>query len=565
MVKNKELEKILNYISNNYDVEEPNINPAFETINGLDETTGLKIYYDKTITDFYALDVEENSNNSKEIIKINFFDRMNYKFSNPSKKKKLIKKFNQKYIKPKENELKNLVTNEKISKIEKKTNEVFNKVNLISYQLDNAEILKNEQIIERRYENKNSQDSISKSLKLKQELINEYTKKNANRKLIISLKKIPTTDLKAYISEISNKISSNYPNTELQYLNNLPIMALTGSQKEIQNIARDLKNRRYRLNNLSSLDQNIIRYIEMDQIYFLPELGNEFKTIRLKNDDVLWNLKNIQADLAQEITKGNGIKIGIIDTGIDYNHKELINLFNKNNLGYNFIDQSNNPMDDHGHGTHVAGTVGGIKTGIATSCQLYALKVLNSQGYGSSYDVMSAVSWAIENNLDIINLSLGSNQYLNVEQELYNEAFNSGLLTVAAAGNSYDNSYSYPASYQNVISVAAVDRNNEHAEFSTHNDMVDIAAPGVSILSSIPGDKYATYSGTSMATPHIAGVSALIKSLEEFYPEELEEILNESSKYLGDKNYFGSGLVQANDALDFIEDYIIKNNRGIKK
>jgi subtilisin len=564
MVKTEALEKILSYISNNYADDDPLINSSYKIKRGSDPTTGFKIYQDKKITDFYALEIDPE-NKGKEIVSISYFDRLKYNAMGSKGREKLIFKLNKKYLKLKENELEKLVTQDQISSIEKKTNDLYFKVNQINHELNNANIYHEETFQNNpTIENPNSYNEQhfkntkkNEYLEKRNDLLNDHYKKNPAKRLIISLKNVSTSDVMGYISDVSDKINKMYPNTELHFLNSLPIMALTGNPKEIEQIAKTLNNRRSRLN-FGNLNNDLIRYAEFDQICFLPEIGSNYKQMRFNTKEVLWNLKNIGADIAQGITKGKGSKVGIIDTGIDYSHKELSQCFDPNNLGFNFIDNSNNPFDDHGHGTHVAGTVAGLDIGVAPEVQLFGLKVLDSQGYGYTYDVMAAVNWAIQNKLDVINLSLGSSAYLNAEQELYNEAFNSGLLTVASAGNSYNREYNYPASYQNVISVAAVDRNNNHADFSTYNDMVDIAAPGVGILSSIPNDQYAEYSGTSMSSPHVTGVASLIKSLDDLYPEEIEEILNNSSKYLGDEIYFGSGLVQAHDALNLIENLKIK-------
>ncbi|MFT4304719.1 MAG: S8 family peptidase [Candidatus Woesearchaeota archaeon] len=559
MVKNEALERILNYISNDYKNEDPDIEPSYKIKRGFDNL-GLKIFYDKKITDYYVLDIDPNKDNSKSIIKTSFIEKLKYKNSGIVGKDKLIKKLNLKYIKPKENELENLVTSEKVSKIELRTNDIKSKLSSLNYKLDNISYEKNEQPPKK---NNSYQNKKNEYLERKQDLINDYLKNNPSRRLIISLKEIETNDLKDYISEISHKINKQFTDTQIYSLNSIPLIALNGNAKDVERIAKHLNNTRSRLNNLKLFDKNLVKYTEFDNLYFLPEIGNSYKLIDIRKNDTLWNLKNIGADIAQQYAKGEGINVGIIDTGVDYNHNELKDNFNINKLGYNFINENNDPFDDHGHGTHVAGTVSGNSIGVAPNSNLFAIKVLDENGMGTSYTVMQGVDWAINNNLDIINLSLGSSYYLNSEQELYNKAFNSGILTVAAAGNSYDDSYSYPASYNNVISVAAVDKNNNHAEFSSHNDMVDISAPGVNVYSSIPNNQYAEYSGTSMASPHIAGSSSLIKSFEFLYPEEIEELLVDSSKYLGDSNYFGSGLVRVDDAIHLIEQIFKKKKKVV--
>ena len=588
MVKNNALEKILDYISTDYKVADIDIQPVYKVKRGVDNN-GLKIFYDKKITDYYSLEI--NADENKHIVKVSWFDKLRYNSLSSNAKAKFLDKLNLKYLQKKEDELEHLVNNEKLSNLEQKTNEIYSTVNSISGRLNDnlnyEEILNkidelNEKLsseinngngsnnynkrsrsngsLKRGRQNYEKQNYEKRIIERRESILNDYVKNNPNKRLIIYLNDVPTSDFSSFMSEISEKISHQYPGTSASFLNSFPIMALNGEPKDIERIAKNLGNKNIVLNNLNSLGDNIIRSIEFDNLYFLPEIGTTFNLKRY-NNDVLWNLKNIGADIAQQIVKGEGIKVGVIDTGIDYNHKELINCFDKNNLGFNFIDNSNDPFDDNGHGTHVAGTISGNKVGVAPKAQLFGLKVLDSSGVGSTYNVMAAVNWAMNNNLDIINLSLGSSTYLYAEQELFTKAFQSGVLTIASAGNSYGSKYNYPASYNNVISVAAVDRNNRHADFSTHNDMVDISAPGVNVLSSLPNDKYAEYSGTSMSAPHVSGVSALIKSYERLLPEDIENLFFESSMELGDSDYYGMGLVKADEALDLIDELFSKKRR----
>jgi subtilisin family serine protease len=277
----------------------------------------------------------------------------------------------------------------------------------------------------------------------------------------------------------------------------------------------------------------------------------------------LWGLNNtgqaggtpdadIDAPEAWDISTGSdAVVVGVIDTGVDYTHPDLANniwtnpgeiagdgLDNDGNgyvddvHGYDFVYEDSDPMDVYGHGTHVAGTIAaegnnniGV-VGVNWNAQIMPLKFLNDDGYGYTFDAIQAVEYATlmkQNygvNINLTNNSWGGGGY---EQSLYDAiaaAGNAGQLFIAAAGN-YSNNNDlypfYPASYNldNIISVAATDRYDQLAYFSNYGaTTVDLGAPGVDVLSTIPGGGYATYSGTSMASPHVSGVAALLWSLD---------------------------------------------------
>ncbi|MFH1181896.1 MAG: S8 family peptidase [Candidatus Woesearchaeota archaeon] len=253
-----------------------------------------------------------------------------------------------------------------------------------------------------------------------------------------------------------------------------------------------------------------------------------------------WNLENIGAYEAQKIGAGYDVKVAVIDTGIDYTHPELRNNFGSEK-GYNFVD-GKEPYDDNGHGTHVSGIIAGKKCGIATDCQLYSLKVLNKDGEGTEADSMAAIEWALKKNVDIVNMSLGAPVASAAFEDMCYYAKSQGLLLVAAAGN---NGYgaSYPAAFDDaVIAVAAVDYDNNHADFSNIYETNDISAPGVDITSSYPGG-YETLSGTSMAAPHVTGSLAIALGLSG--SDDLEEIMEKTATHLGERDEYGAGLINA--------------------
>ncbi len=287
-----------------------------------------------------------------------------------------------------------------------------------------------------------------------------------------------------------------------------------------------------------------------------PKLGEPDVYLDLKVRS-LWNLRNIGAYDAQEISTGEGVKIGIIDTGSDYNHPQLRANFGEQK-GYDFVDDDTNPMDEEGHGTHVTGTACSKEYGVSLKSRLYAVRVLDEDGAGFDSDIIAGIEWCIKNNIDVANMSLGSRDSSRAFEEICRIAYQHGLLLVAAAGNE---SYgpSYPAAFDEyVIAVAAVDKSNEHADFSNIWKTNDFSAPGVSIMSCYPGGGYQILDGTSMATPHVTGTIALALAMFKQDPQNLELLMDDTVQHLDyggnyDNNWvFGSGLIRADKLLNRI-------------
>ncbi|WP_017653727.1 S8 family serine peptidase [Fortiea contorta] len=238
---------------------------------------------------------------------------------------------------------------------------------------------------------------------------------------------------------------------------------------------------------------------------------------------------------------GQDVVVAVVDTGVDYNHADL-----KNNIwtntkeiadngidddgdgyiddvrGWNFVDNTNEVLDKNGHGTHVSGTIAGEKndigvTGIAYGAKIMPVKVLNDSGSGSYSAIANGIYYAVNHGANVINLSLGGDFPNSTLASAIDYASKKGVTVVMAAGNNGLPFVSYPAAYANKsgIAVGAVDQNNNIADFSNQPGLSQLAyvtAPGVNIYSTVPGDQYAYYSGTSMATPHVAGVVALMLS-----------------------------------------------------
>ncbi len=268
-----------------------------------------------------------------------------------------------------------------------------------------------------------------------------------------------------------------------------------------------------------------VSYVEPNYIYYALATPND------PNYGQQYGPQRIQANLAWDIWQPQRVTyIAILDTGIDSNHPDLTNKMRRHSngavYGYNTLNNTTNALDDNGHGTHCAGIAAAqINNGVGIAgvagwnpsnpsaqsfIQLMPVKVLSSSGSGSLSGIANGITWAADNGAHVISMSLGGSSGSQTLANAITYAWNRGCLVVAAAGNGGSSSPSYPAYYPEVIAVAATDSSDRLASFSQYGSWVDIAAPGVAILSTIPNNRYASYDGTSMACPHVAGAAALI-------------------------------------------------------
>ncbi len=260
-----------------------------------------------------------------------------------------------------------------------------------------------------------------------------------------------------------------------------------------------------------------------------------------------WNIRRLKAPQAWAKTQGSGVLVAIIDTGVDCAHPDL-----KCNLtdGANMTNSATPPMDDNGHGTHVAGIIAGQGKdggvfGVAPQVTIIPVKVLNADGSGNLSDVVSGIYWAMTHGARVINMSLGAPTSAAALEQAVHKAYQAGVVIVAASGNDGENAsrsggastVDYPGAYPWVIAVAASDRSDHIAPFSSFGPAVDITAPGDGILSTVPNG-YEKMSGTSMASPHIAGVAALAVASGASGPESVKAALNTSASLLCPKSVF---------------------------
>jgi subtilisin len=279
--------------------------------------------------------------------------------------------------------------------------------------------------------------------------------------------------------------------------------------------------------------------------------------------DNTWGVKRIGSGTVHAIPNvGAGVKVAVIDSGVDYKHPELAGVYKG---GYNFVRGNDNPMDDNGHGTHVAGTIAAARNGsgvvgVAPGVELYALKVLGASGSGSFSDVIAALQWCVVNGIQVSNNSYGSSgDPGTLVNEAFKNSYDAGVLHVAAAGNSgtaagTEDNVGYPAKYDSVIAVAATTQSDTRASFSSTGPAVELAAPGAGILSTVLRNKYSTYSGTSMASPHVAGAAALvIASSTPTTPPAVRAKLQTTANDLGASgrdSHFGFGMVNVVKATE---------------
>jgi thermitase len=268
-----------------------------------------------------------------------------------------------------------------------------------------------------------------------------------------------------------------------------------------------------------------------------------------------WGPQKVQAPQAWDVTRSSSSTvIAIVDTGVQTNHPDLQG---KIVQGYDFVDNDSNPQDGNGHGTHCAGIAAAVTNngrgiaGMAPNASIMPVRVLDNSGSGTMAAVANGIAYAAQNGADVISLSLGGTSGSSALQSAVQQAWNSGAVVVAAAGNSSSSTPNYPAYYSQAIAVASTDSNDSLSYFSNYGSWVDVAAPGSNIYSTYINSSYATLSGTSMATPHVAGLAALLASQGRSNSEIRAAIENTADKISGTGTYFQHGRINAYKAVNY--------------
>ncbi|MGK5509194.1 S8 family peptidase [Brevibacillus formosus] len=270
-----------------------------------------------------------------------------------------------------------------------------------------------------------------------------------------------------------------------------------------------------------------------------------------------WNLPLIGMEQSWDVSEGSSdVIVAVVDTGVDMKHPEFAGKLVK---GYNVLDGSHKPEDDNGHGTHVSGVIA-AKTnnrdgiaGMSWNSKIMPVKAIGADGSGSAVDIAQGIYWATDNGADVINLSVGNYTSSAALREACRYAFERNVVLVAASGNDASDQPSFPAAYDEVLAVAAVDHRKERADFSNFGDYVDVAAPGVDIPSTYIYSDYASLSGTSMACPHVAALASLIRSIHpDMNTRDVMNLIRHSATDLGAPGHdqlYGYGMINVNQAL----------------
>jgi subtilisin family serine protease len=401
--------------------------------------------------------------------------------------------------------------------------------------------------------------------------------------------------------------------------------------KELKNILNEYKGS----DEIDTVEPNFIREI-MSPVSLNQDLSGSYAEDQAVNK--AWGIDQMSAKAAWEISKGAGVKVAMIDSGIDYNHpslwgniwvdnqnvkdnnydgfvslddadinangkidsdsyeNEIRTSFNGNIFGDYYESSSlESPEDGFGHGSHVAGIIAAKNSdnedfnGVASEAKLIAIKIFDNQGrFTSVTELLRGIRSSIIDGAKVINASIGGSYYSKLEEDTYKLADSLGVVVVAAAGNSNSNNdYQpvYPASYETVLSVAATDKTDSIASFSNYGESVDVSAPGSQIPSTMNNQSYLSQrlplnfvkniseehgiwllSGTSMATPHVAGLTALILSKNpELSPSQVREIIKNSADQISGDKQASFGRVNALSALNLAASFSNDANVNLKE
>lgn len=281
-----------------------------------------------------------------------------------------------------------------------------------------------------------------------------------------------------------------------------------------------------------------------------------------------YGVEMTQAPLLASAASSNQ-KVCIIDTGYDSDHEDLPSGANITGEVLNTLTVNRDigvwNEDTYGHGTHIMGTIAALNNGIGYqgivptgALNIHHVKIVDHPGYWRMFgsDVVAAVNACKNAGATVVNMSIAGWDMSEVEETALQDAYDDGLLLVAAGGNYGDTSYAYPASYKSVVSVGGIDKNRDKWMFTQENDQIELVAAGVEVASTLPNDRYGKWDGTSVAAPHVTGVAALVWGhFPDCSPYQIREALVESALDIGPAgrdNTYGYGIVQAQAAYDWL-------------
>jgi len=270
-------------------------------------------------------------------------------------------------------------------------------------------------------------------------------------------------------------------------------------------------------------------------------------------DGVPWSVRHIRAPQAWGKSTGLGVRIGVIDTGVDYRHPDLRDSVER---GINLIYRTVPPYDDNGHGTHIAGTIAAANRlhgmiGVAPRASIHPVKAFDSNGTAFVSDIILGIDWCVRNHMHLVNMSFGMQNRSSSLLHAVTNASQSGVVVIASSGNDgRSTDIDYPARYDNTIAVGATNKQGRVASFTNRSAGIDIYAPGDKIVSAWLGGKYREMSGTSMATSHVTGAVALLLAYRpSLTVAQIQEIVKQSGLPLKGAGAKSSRSVRELDVL----------------
>jgi len=297
---------------------------------------------------------------------------------------------------------------------------------------------------------------------------------------------------------------------------------------------------------------------------FIEKNSNVLSMLEIPNDPMLslqYGLDAINAPEGWSLKKSSTtVTIAVLDTGVDLDHPDLVGSLV---AGFNVFLGNDDPQDDNGHGTRVAGICAAVTdnglgiAGASWGASIMPVKVLDASGRGSFQNAADGIIWAVDNGAQVINLSLGGPDPSLLLEDAIKYAIENGVVVVAASGNTGTNFVNYPARYEPVIAVGATGENNQIAGFSNFGPELDVVAPGMSIYTTLNTGTYGYFSGTSAATPFTSALSAILLSVNGNASNNISQQICASSLDLGEPGkdeYYGCGLIQMDKALGLVVD-----------
>ncbi|WP_308637273.1 S8 family peptidase [Paenibacillus silvisoli] len=272
-------------------------------------------------------------------------------------------------------------------------------------------------------------------------------------------------------------------------------------------------------------------WIENDPLISVHNSTSTYKPV-IREKGIPWGVQEIKAPLAWSMTTGHRVKVGVIDTGVDFSHPDLKQSLGR---GINLLNRGTLPHDDNGHGTHIAGTIAAANQlhgmiGVAPRATVYPVKAFDQNGSAFVSDIVLGIDWCVRNHMDIVNMSFGMKTRSKSLLTAVTNAYNAGVIIVASSGNDGKRkSIDYPARYPQTIAVGATNRLRRIAPFSNRGLYIDVYAPGDKIVSAWLRGKYNEMSGTSMATSHVSGAIALLLAMRPgLSPSDIKAVVKRS-------------------------------------